>query len=150
MRIMFHGTTAKNAAKILKDGFAIGTFFAKHLENALHFGGDYIFEVYFATSPTKYWEYITDSIILPSNIKTHYELRINLLWDNEECNNEINRRLVEERDDHSVFCETCSGKGQLEYYPSFTRWRGNEKITCCNTCNGFGYIDKTEQTVLCS
>ena len=141
MRIMFHGTTAENAAKILKDGFAIGTFFARHLENSLHFGGDYIFEVYFAESPTEYWEYVTDSIIPPSNIRTHYKLRINLLWDNEECSNEVNRRLVEERGD-SVFCETCKGKGQLEYYPPFTRWTGDEKITCCETCKGFGYVEK--------
>lgn len=141
MRIMFHGTNAKNAAKILKDGFAIGTFFAKHLENSLHFGGDYVFEVYFAESPTEYWEYITDSVIPPSNIRSHYELQINLLLDNEDCNNDISRRLVEERDDDSVFCETCIGKGQLEYYPSFTRWT-DETITVCDACNGFGYTEK--------
>lgn len=148
MRIMFHGTTAENAANILKDGFAVGTFFARHLEDSLHFGGDYIFEVYFATSPPKYWEYVTDSIISPSNIKTHYELQINMLWDNEECNNDISRRLVEERDDDSVFCETCIGKGQMEYYPPFTRWTEKETITACSTCNGFGYTKETDESLL--
>lgn len=139
MRIMYHGTTAENAAKILKDGFGIGTFFARHLEDSLHMGGDYIFEVYFAESPTEYWEYVTDKIVPPTNIRSHYKLQIDLLWDSEECGNEINRRLIEERDDGGVFCETCSGKGQLEYYPPFTRWTGEEKITFCDTCHGFGY-----------
>ncbi len=147
MKIMFHGTNAENAAKIMKDGFAVGTFFARHLEDALHFGGDYIFEVYFETTPTNYWEYICDSIIPPSDIRTHYELKIDMLWDNEECVNNISRQLVKERDDDSIFCETCIGKGQMEYYPSFTRWTDKETITVCETCNGFGYTESVHETV---
>lgn len=136
---MYHGTIAENAENILKDGFNAGTFFSKHLEDALHMGGDYIFEVYFAESPTEYWEYITDKSVPSSNIRSHYKFQISLLWDNEECSNKISRRLVEERDDDSVFCEACNGKGQKEYYPPFTRWTGNEKITFCEECGGFGY-----------
>ena len=45
-RIWWHGTTKKNADNILKDGkFKKDTWFAKHLEDALKFGGKYIFAV---------------------------------------------------------------------------------------------------------
>lgn len=47
MRICFHGTTKENAEKILGGGFNIGTYFALHLEDALEFGGDYVFRVEF-------------------------------------------------------------------------------------------------------
>ena len=45
MRIYFHGTSKENAEKILVGGFDIGTWFAFHLEDALEFGGDYVFRV---------------------------------------------------------------------------------------------------------
>lgn len=45
-RIYWHGTNRKNANKILKDGyFKKGTWFAHHLEDALEFGGNYVFAV---------------------------------------------------------------------------------------------------------
>jgi hypothetical protein len=47
MQIYFHGTTKENAAKILIEGFNIGTYFATHLETALKFGGENIFFVEF-------------------------------------------------------------------------------------------------------
>lgn len=47
MLICFHGTTKENAEKILAGGFNIGTWFALHLEDALKFGGDYVFQVEF-------------------------------------------------------------------------------------------------------
>ncbi len=43
--IWFHGTNYKNAVKIIKTGFKESTWFAKHLEDALIFGGRYVFEV---------------------------------------------------------------------------------------------------------
>lgn len=43
--IWFHGTDQKAAQKILKTGFKKGTYFAAHLEDAIEFGGDHVFEV---------------------------------------------------------------------------------------------------------
>jgi len=48
-RICFHGTKRQNAYKILKTGFKKWTYFAKHLEDALGYGGKYVFEIYFET-----------------------------------------------------------------------------------------------------
>ena len=46
MKIYFHGTTSKKkAVSILKTGFRKGTWFANHLEDALHLGGRHIFLV---------------------------------------------------------------------------------------------------------
>ena len=45
MRIYFHGTNKESANKILKNGFKKGTWFADHLEDALEFGGNHIFQV---------------------------------------------------------------------------------------------------------
>lgn len=53
IRICFHGTTKENAIKILDEGFNVGTFFAEHLEDALAFGGDYVFYVRFEESGFK-------------------------------------------------------------------------------------------------
>ena len=45
-RIVFHGVNnLKIAKKILKEGFKPHTYFALHLEDALEFGGEYIFYV---------------------------------------------------------------------------------------------------------
>ena len=44
-RIVFHGTDKKNAEAILENGFKKDTYFALHLEDALEFGGQYIFSV---------------------------------------------------------------------------------------------------------
>lgn len=43
---MYHGTTKENHDKILRSGcFQAGTYFAKHLEDALGYGGLHVFEV---------------------------------------------------------------------------------------------------------
>jgi len=43
--IVYHGTDATNARRILKNGFNAGTYFAIHLEDALGYGGAWVFEV---------------------------------------------------------------------------------------------------------
>lgn len=45
MTIWYHGTTRTRALSILRGGFNEGTYFAKHLEDALEFGGPYVFAV---------------------------------------------------------------------------------------------------------
>ena len=58
--ICYHGTDKQTASKILLEGFEIGTHFARHLEDAIEFGGDHIFEVSFKqkTLP-KNWQFVT-------------------------------------------------------------------------------------------
>jgi len=45
LHIVYHGTTKKNAEKILKEGFKEYTYFAKNLAAAIGFGGGYVFAV---------------------------------------------------------------------------------------------------------
>jgi hypothetical protein len=47
MIICYHGTNARAAKAIVEHGFAAGTYFARHLEDAIGFGGDHVFEVVF-------------------------------------------------------------------------------------------------------
>ncbi len=72
MQICFHGTTKKNAEKILSSGFNIGTWFALHLEDALEFGGEYVFQVEFAEdrfSNDVDWQFHLRKRISPERIR---------------------------------------------------------------------------------
>lgn len=53
MRIWFHGTKAAQAAKISREGFAPKTHFAAHLEDALEYGGPFVFEVALSQEPAR-------------------------------------------------------------------------------------------------
>jgi hypothetical protein len=56
--ICYHGTGEKAAAIIRKKGFGVGTYFAKHLEDAIEFGGPYVFEVMFTAQETPFnWQF---------------------------------------------------------------------------------------------
>jgi len=52
-KIWYHGTDVEAAEKIGKIGFKSGTWFAEHLEDALAFGGDTVFEVALDHTPVK-------------------------------------------------------------------------------------------------
>jgi hypothetical protein len=45
--ICYHGTNSRAAQAIVGHGFAKGTHFAAHLEDALGYGGGHLFEVMF-------------------------------------------------------------------------------------------------------
>jgi len=47
LQLWFHGTDEQAAMKIIKEGFAPGTYFSAHLEDALSYGGNHIFQVVF-------------------------------------------------------------------------------------------------------
>jgi hypothetical protein len=85
MFIAFHGTTAAIAAEISVSGFRPETWFAYHLENALAFGGDHVFEVAFEglgeqadpRHPDHRWQWFVEEPVGPQNIVslTSYEAR---------------------------------------------------------------------------
>lgn len=45
MRIWYHGTNREGAKAIMDEGFRSLTYFARHLEDALEFGGLHVFGV---------------------------------------------------------------------------------------------------------
>lgn len=74
LQICYHGTPTKIIAKkIMKEGFKIGTFFAKHLEDAIGFGGVHIFQIEFESAklPKGCWQFISSDVIPPSKIVEH-------------------------------------------------------------------------------
>ncbi len=81
MRICFHGTNKDAAEKILTEGFNVGTYFARHLEDALEFGGDSVFCVDFPKDEFDLpddWQFHVDKKIPPNQIKrlTEYSPKI--------------------------------------------------------------------------
>jgi len=78
-KFYFHGTTSKKKAdSILKNGFNKGTYFADHLEDALGFGGKYIFWVWIdfkfkkGRRPKGFeWQVISANHIEPKFIKKY-------------------------------------------------------------------------------
>ena len=55
-KIWFHGTKdTETALKILRNGFREGTWFAAHLEDAIEFGGEFVFYVD-AQFQTRKWQ----------------------------------------------------------------------------------------------
>ena len=59
MILAYHGTVEANVAPIQRSGFRKGTYFAFQVEDALAFGGPYVFTVRFSSNPLK-WHGIPD------------------------------------------------------------------------------------------
>lgn len=57
MRICYHGTTKDNADKILNEGFQADSWFAASLQDALSYGGLYVFQVVFDFDEAPSWQF---------------------------------------------------------------------------------------------
>ena len=67
--ICYHGTNKISASSICKEGFNADTWFATHMEDALKFGGPYIFGVDFKYDPVlEDWQFHHLKPILSSKI----------------------------------------------------------------------------------
>lgn len=66
--IVFHGTNKYAAVIIARDGFMAGTHFARHLEDALEFGGSWVFMVDIDDRKTA-WQFVSNEYIPVSWIK---------------------------------------------------------------------------------
>lgn len=68
--ICYHGTNARAARKIIKNGFLADTWFAPNLADALTFGGRHIFSVVFDERfvPTGEWQWRITSHWPPGRI----------------------------------------------------------------------------------
>lgn len=74
-KIWFHGTHYALAAKIEREGFKPGTWFARHMEDAVAFGGNCIFwvRVTFDKTPLK-WQVHCVNRIPASSIERRMDL----------------------------------------------------------------------------
>lgn len=72
--LAFHGTVEANVKLIQRSGFKKGTYFARHMEDAVAFGGPYVFTVSFLNDPLKWhgtddsWQFTIRESIPPSEI----------------------------------------------------------------------------------
>ncbi len=68
--IVCHGTNLRNARKILKEGFKKDTYFARHLEDAIGYGGLYVFEVAYPVVliPKNCWQFLNRERVPPEFI----------------------------------------------------------------------------------
>jgi hypothetical protein len=137
---MYHGTNKENADLILEEGFKAGTYFAHGLDNAIEMGGDYVFEVLFYEKPTEYWEYISSEEIGKEKILSLVRHSPFVLFEGKEAARQFKIRgfIKEVWDDGVEICDTCSGQGQMEQYPKFTRLRDGLPTTVCEKCHGHG------------
>jgi len=56
-RLYWHGTNRKNASAILKSGyFQKDTWFANHMEDAISFGGQYVFTIVLEMEKHNRWQ----------------------------------------------------------------------------------------------
>jgi hypothetical protein len=75
--VWFHGTSPENAAIIERDGFKEGTWFARHMEDAVEFGGPVVFfvGVRFSEAPLK-WQVCSSNHIHAGAIRKRVELNV--------------------------------------------------------------------------
>ena len=65
-RILWHGTNEKKTKSILLNGFKKRTWFASHLEDALEFGGNYVFAVVVNINKSKWQVCISNKVPVSS------------------------------------------------------------------------------------
>jgi hypothetical protein len=68
INICWHGTDEETAQIILREGFKPHTHFAAHIEDALAFGGPFVFDVVF-DKPAPHWQFRPEEAIPPSRIR---------------------------------------------------------------------------------
>lgn len=133
--IWWHGTDKKTSERHLKNGFPEDTFFARHLEDALEYGGEYVFWVFFKENPTEDWQYVSNEIIPSDKILMLIHIDIKKLYYSKDVDTEINKNFIR-KNFRKEPCKDCAGRGQKE----MCEWLGFEKqCTVCETCQGHGY-----------
>ncbi|KKL72255.1 hypothetical protein LCGC14_2086700, partial [marine sediment metagenome] len=74
LSICFHGTDERSAENILREGFDEGTYFARHLEDALEYGGPHVFGVAFEEKKLPpHWQF-TSARRVPADSIVHYRI----------------------------------------------------------------------------
>ncbi len=92
--ICFHGTNAKSANNILKTGFKPWTYFADHLEDALKFGGNHVFEVCFKKDGLRSrgnndWQFMNRKTIRPNKIVRYFVIKRTTKMENKKLEKEV-------------------------------------------------------------
>jgi hypothetical protein len=89
VKIWYHGTNMENALKIRQEGFKSGTWFASHLEDALAFGGNCVFEVALKINEEDRWQICLDEPVPESMIIAHHVFQKECLLDRPDLRREV-------------------------------------------------------------
>lgn len=90
----FHGTSAENAKKIRRTGFLSYTHFARHLEDAIGYGGDHVFWVAFpdremARLRDDAWQFVIPRALPASRIVYLKTYTVKTLYENRALGDRI-------------------------------------------------------------
>lgn len=83
MKICYHGTKVENVESIQKHGFWSGSWFSRHLEDAVGFGGEHVFEVCFE-DPPDHWQFLCPHQVSPEQIVSYKVYRIQSMYENDD------------------------------------------------------------------
>jgi hypothetical protein len=89
MRIWYHGTTEENAAAIMKTGFRENTYFASGLQDAISYGGHYVFEAAINFGEKEPWQIKTANEIPPDWIISLRRYEVHVIHENEDRRQEV-------------------------------------------------------------
>ena len=149
MPIWYHGTDKDSAEIILKEGFQLDTYFGKHMEDALNYGGDYIFTIFFKDDPTDYWEYRNAKTIPLSEIFMLYRINKTRLYYSKEVEHRNRMQFHEEVNPGKDVCKNCNGRGELGKDDSFNEFTLGKfidrEIIACSKCEGHGVLNYYEE-----
>lgn len=132
MRILFHGTDEATAVTILHEGFQPATHFATHLEDALCYGGAYVFAVWFENGegPTGYgWQTVHPEAVPNTKIIWLQRFESEALFEN--------ARLMDSR--HEGTCSSCHNAGEYQH-SRFIKDRRWKLCLPCEECHGYGDV----------
>ena len=87
--ICFHGTDANAARCILQNGFFFDCWFARHLEDAIKFGGFHVFQVAFDDPPEGWWQFHVPSKIGPERIIRYQQIQVTTVFENRGLRREV-------------------------------------------------------------
>ncbi len=90
MLICYHGTTKRNAESILRGGFKPDSWFALHLEDAIEFGGAWVFETSFKDEVAHIgWQFHCRKAVPPTRIVGLKEYRVRVVEENRKLRDKI-------------------------------------------------------------
>lgn len=92
LAIVYHGTDAEAAKSIQREGFRPDSWFARHLEDAIYYGGPYVFEVALVDElmPDN-WQFHVDRRVSPNAIVRFSVFRHRALRENDRLRCQVMR-----------------------------------------------------------
>lgn len=96
--ICYHGTKAEAAVAIQQKGFRPWTHFARHLENAIDYGGLHVFDVVF-DDPPENWQFHNRETVSPNRITRYRVFQETTVFENKELQEAVFQEALKQGGD---------------------------------------------------